>query len=173
MTSSTSVEVQGLTLSYDDEPVVRDVSFALPAGSLVGIVGPNGAGKSTLIKAIVGGKRPDRGSVKLFGGEAENRRDELTYVPQRGAVDWDFPITAHEVVWQGRYKSAGLLGRFKKRDRAAVAEAMEAVDITDLKELIRRRYRRCCRCRQRWPHVHRRPVGYCRPQMSTPWVRQR
>ncbi len=126
------VEVQQLNLSYDDTPALSDVSFSLPAASLVGIVGPNGAGKSTLVKAIVGSKKPDSGTIRLFGKAANKGRSELTYVPQRGAVDWDFPITAEQVVWQGRYQSAGLLGRFKKEDRQAVADALEAVSISDL-----------------------------------------
>ncbi len=128
-----AVAVRELRLSYGEEVAVKDAKFTLPAGSLVGVVGPNGAGKSTLIKAIVGAKRPDGGEISIFGDSAEVGRRRMTYVPQRGAVDWDFPITAEEVVRQGRFKSMGLLGRFKKKERRAVEEAMEAVDITDLR----------------------------------------
>ncbi len=131
--SEAAVTVDGVTLSYDGEPVVDDVTFSLPAATLVGVVGPNGAGKSTLIKAMVGTKKPDRGQVLLFGRPADNERGALTYVPQRGAVDWDFPITAGEVVRQGRFQSTGLLGRFGADDRKAVQKAMESVEITDLR----------------------------------------
>lgn len=131
MTES-AITVDGLTMSYDGEPVVDDVTFSLSAGMLVGVVGPNGAGKSTLIKAIVGAKKPDRGRVVLFDEKAEQKPSGLTYVPQRGAVDWDFPITAGEVVRQGRFQSMGLLGRFRSADRKAIEQAMESVEITDL-----------------------------------------
>lgn len=127
-----AIEAQNITLSYTEEPVVRDVSFTLPMGSLVGVVGPNGAGKSTLIKAIVGVMRPDQGQIKVGGEPVGASKGQVTYVPQRGAVDWDFPITATEVVRQGRFGSVGLLRRFRAEDRRAVNEAMEAVGITDL-----------------------------------------
>lgn len=127
-----AIEVKNVTLSYSEEPVVRDASFTLPMGSLVGVVGPNGAGKSTLIKAIVGVMRPDSGEVRVGGEPVGARKNQLTYVPQRGAVDWDFPITAKEVVRQGRYHFVGLLKRFREEDRRAVEGAMEAVGMTEL-----------------------------------------
>ena len=130
--SSFAVEAKDVTLSYSDEPVVVDVSFRLPKGSLVGVVGPNGAGKSTVIKAIVGVMKPDAGEIKISGEPVGARKNQLTYVPQRGAVDWDFPITAEEVVRQGRFHFVGLLRGFRDEDRRAVKEAMEAVSMTEL-----------------------------------------
>ena len=131
--SAEAVAVQGLTLSYGEEAAVQDVTFSLPRATMVGIVGPNGAGKSTLIKGIVGAMKADSGEIELLGQSGDRGREKLTYVPQRGAVDWDFPITAEEVVRQGRFQSVGLLGRFRKKERQAVEEAMKAVDITDLR----------------------------------------
>lgn len=127
-----AVSTQRLTLSYADVPVVEDVTFSIPTGTIVGIVGPNGAGKSTLLKALVGSMKPDHGEVSLFGKSVDEGRELLTYVPQRGEVDWDFPITAGEVVAQGCFQRLGLLGRFRSDDREAVKAAMEAVDIVDL-----------------------------------------
>lgn len=132
MSSQPAVSVDGLTLSYGNEVAVDGVTFSIPTGRLVGVVGPNGAGKSTLIKALVGAKKPDAGTVSLFGEPAENARERLTYVPQQGDVDWDFPITAGQVIRQGRYRSTGLLGWFSDEDRRAVRRAMEAVDVADL-----------------------------------------
>ena len=127
-----AVAVDGLTMSYGDTCVVDDVTFSLPAGRLVGIIGPNGAGKSTLIKGIVGAKKPDSGQVRLFGERSTKGHPGVTYVPQRGDVDWDFPITALQVVRQGRFRSTGLLGRFDNEDKEAVRQAMQSVEVTNL-----------------------------------------
>ena len=134
MSEQAAIFTDGLTLSYDDHLAVEDVTLSIPAGLLVGIVGPNGAGKSTLIKAVVGTKTPDSGTVSVFGDATTENHDKVTYVPQRGAVDWDFPITAGEVVRQGRFRSLGLLGRFGGDDRDAVQDAMESVGIVDLQD---------------------------------------
>ena len=130
--SQLAIDVQGLDLSYGETTAVEDVTFQLHSGRLVGVIGPNGAGKSTLIKAIVGAVRPDRGRIEVLGAPVAQTLRSVTYVPQRGAVDWDFPITAEQVVRQGRYHSVGVLGRFLGQDRALVKQAMEAVGISEL-----------------------------------------
>ncbi len=133
MTSPAAIEVRGVQMAYDETVALRDVTVEIPTGCLVGVVGPNGAGKSTLIKGLVGAREPDRGELRFFGKPATKKRPFLTYVPQRGAVDWDFPITAEGVVRQGRFRSVGLLTRFSAEERGKVEAAMEAVDITALR----------------------------------------
>jgi ABC-type Mn2+/Zn2+ transport system ATPase subunit len=129
---SATLEVQNLTLSYDHGPVVLDVGFGIDHGDLVGIVGPNGAGKSTMIKAMVGAHRPDSGTISVCGDRGSRATRRITYVPQRGAVDWDFPVTVRDVVVQGRYGHVGLLGRFSRRDRDLIDRSLEMVGITEL-----------------------------------------
>ena len=48
------ITVNNISVSYDDNEVVKDVSFSFGPGSLIGVLGPNGAGKSTLLKAMLG-----------------------------------------------------------------------------------------------------------------------
>lgn len=98
-----AIDVRNLTVSYGTVPALVDVSFSVPPGQLVGVIGPNGSGKSTLIKAILGFLRPDIGSVRVFGESADKSRGRVAYVPQRGAVDWDFPVTVKQVAMMGRY----------------------------------------------------------------------
>jgi manganese/zinc/iron transport system ATP- binding protein len=129
-----ALDVKDLTVSYDREPVVRHVDFEVERGDLVGIVGPNGAGKSTMIKAMVGAHDPDAGSITVLGDSGKKATRRITYVPQRGAVDWDFPVTVRDVVTQGRYGHVGLLGRFSKEDRRLIDEAIAMVGISDLKD---------------------------------------
>ena len=65
---SNLLNVENLSKRYDGFDL-RDISFTVPAGSVVGLIGSNGAGKSTTIKSILGLVRPDGGSVQLFGEE--------------------------------------------------------------------------------------------------------
>lgn len=127
-----ALQVENLTVSYGRGPVVQNVSFTVNAGDLIGIIGPNGAGKSTMIKAMVGALAPDSGTIQVFDDSGKRAARRITYVPQRGEVDWDFPVTVKDVVTQGRYGKVGLLGRFSQEDRRLVEESMALVGITDL-----------------------------------------
>ena len=98
------IEVDHLTVSYHAKPALLDVTISIEKDQLVGVIGPNGAGKSTFIKAILGFIKPDVGVVQINGRPAQKAKGEVAYVPQRGAVDWDFPITVEEVALMGRYQ---------------------------------------------------------------------
>lgn len=116
-----------LYVNFEKTPVLWDVTFSIPKGLLVGILGPNGAGKSTLLKSALGLVKPLSGKVEFFRENLDRVRQKIAYVPQRESVDWDFPITALEVVLMGRYGRLGWLGRPKKADREAAARALELV----------------------------------------------
>ena len=80
--------VDHASVSVQDLPVVRDVSFAVHAGQAVGITGANGAGKTTLARAISGLARLTMGSVCLTGSDGPTRLDTLPpwAVARRGVV---------------------------------------------------------------------------------------
>jgi manganese/iron transport system ATP-binding protein/manganese/zinc/iron transport system ATP- binding protein len=122
-----AIEVEHLTVSYNARPALLDVSVNIEADQLVGIIGPNGAGKSTLIKAVLGFVKPDLGTVRIGGSNAQNARGQVAYVPQRGAVDWDFPITVKEVSLMGRYQQIPWYSSPKKEDGEAAMEALKMV----------------------------------------------
>lgn len=75
------IAFEGLSKSFGDRMLIRDLTFKLPPGGIVGIIGPNGAGKTTLFKMITGAEKPDTGeirvgeSVKL--GYVDQSRDSL------------------------------------------------------------------------------------------------
>ncbi len=121
------LEVDQLTVNYDKTPVLWDINFSIPAGSLVGVVGPNGAGKSTLLKTLLGMIEPLSGEVKFFGRKLKEVRKKVAYIPQRSSVDWDFPLTAEEVVLMGRYGHLGLFKWPKKEDKKRARDALERV----------------------------------------------
>ncbi len=126
------LSVDDLTVAYHRKPVIWDVSFDLPAGSLVGVVGPNGAGKSTLLKAIMDLVPRASGRVKIFGETYHQSRHRVGYVPQRESVDWDFPVDALDVVAMGLYSKIGWCLPVRRRHRQAAMEALRRVGIADL-----------------------------------------
>ena len=121
-----AVGAEELNINYGKMSALWDVSFQIPKGLLVGIIGPNGAGKSTLLKAALGLVKPLSGNISFSG--------KVAYVPQRESVDWDFPITAEEVVLMGRYGRLGLFGRPRRADREAAAAALEQVGMSAYKD---------------------------------------
>jgi manganese/zinc/iron transport system ATP- binding protein len=127
---SQALTIDSLFVNYERTAVLWDISFSIPAGTLIGIVGPNGAGKSTLLKAVLGLVKPLSGRIDLFSKPLQESRSRIAYVPQRETVDWDFPITALEVVLMGRYGRLGWFGKLRKADREAAWQALELVGMS-------------------------------------------
>ena len=125
------LSIHGLTVAYQRKPVLWDVEYEAPDRSLIAIVGPNGAGKSTLIKACLGLVPKASGSVEVFGRPVAAQRKLIGYVPQRGSVDWDFPISALEVVTMGRYGMLGWCRPVTRRHREAALACLSEVGMAD------------------------------------------
>ncbi len=121
------LEIHDLTVSYHRKPVLWGVDLTVGEGQLVGIIGPNGAGKSTLIKAVMGLLPTSSGWVKCYGQPIRKQRRLIGYVPQRESVDWDFPVTAFDVVLMGRYGHVGLFRRPGRRDRQIARDCLDKV----------------------------------------------
>jgi len=102
------LRVQNLCVHRGPQQVLEDVSFHIKPGSLTALVGPNGAGKSTLLHALEGQLPVTSGLMELSGSPLTPAlaRHHIALMPQRGAIDWTFPITVQELVALGR-----LLGR--------------------------------------------------------------
>jgi manganese/zinc/iron transport system ATP- binding protein len=126
------LSVYDLTVAYQRKPVLWDVGFEVPPGSLVGVVGPNGAGKSTLLKAVLELLPKVSGQIRFFGGSYAENRHRVGYVPQRESVDWDFPIDALDVVTMGLYRQIGWFRRVNRAHRDRAMAALEQVGIADL-----------------------------------------
>ncbi len=86
------IEVENLTKQFGSMTVVKDLSFELGAGSVLGFLGPNGAGKSTTMKMITGFLTPSSGSVRIQGYDIANHRQaaqaEMGYLPE-GAPSYE------------------------------------------------------------------------------------
>jgi lipopolysaccharide export system ATP-binding protein len=90
--ASSTLQVKNLAKSYGRKPVVKDVSFSMESGQIVGLLGPNGAGKTTMFYMIVGFIRADRGSILLDHRDVTNlpmykrSRLGLSYLPQEPSI---------------------------------------------------------------------------------------
>ena len=127
-----SIEIEGLSVSYERKRVLTAIYANIEAGSLVGVVGPNGAGKSTLFKAILGLIDVNAGTVRVNGAPVEESRKKMAYVPQKDNVDWDFPATVMDIVLMGRYPHKSVLQRISASDKRITREALEQIGIADL-----------------------------------------
>ncbi len=126
------LSVHDLTVAYHRKPVLWDLDLDIPKGSLAGIVGPNGAGKSTLLKACLDLIPKTSGEVLIYGKPYEDQRDLVAYVPQRESVDWDFPVSALDVVAMGTYRKIGWFKRVGKKQKEQARAALEQVGIGHL-----------------------------------------
>ena len=126
-----AVDVHDVTVAYHRKPVLWDIDLQLPAGHLIGIIGPNGAGKTTLLKAILGLVPIASGRIDIFGAPIQERRRSIGYVPQRETVDWDFPVSAIEVVLMGRYGRLGWCRRPSAADRIDAMKCLTRVGMAE------------------------------------------
>lgn len=123
--------IRDLTVAYHRKPVVWEIDLEIPQGKLVSIVGPNGAGKSTLIKACLDLIPRSSGEVSIYGGAYRKARKRVGYVPQRESVDWDFPVSALDVVTMGTYGQLGWFRRVNQRSKALALQALDRVGLAD------------------------------------------
>lgn len=126
------LSVHALTVAYHRNPVLWSIDFDAPPGSLTAIIGPNGAGKSTLIKACLGLIPKATGVVEFWGRPLRRVRQRIAYVPQRESVDWDFPVSALDVVAMGRYRRIGWCLPVSKAHKRAARHALSQVGIAEL-----------------------------------------
>jgi manganese/zinc/iron transport system ATP- binding protein len=126
-----AIRLRNVSVSYDRKLAIRGVSVDIPRAERVAIVGPNGAGKSTVVKAVVGLVPLDSGEIRVFGEPIDRTRLRVAYVPQRGAVDWDFPVLVRDVVLMGRYGRLGWFRRPRGHDRERAMHALERMAMTE------------------------------------------
>ena len=126
-----ALEIHDVTVAYHRKPVLWDIDLVVPEGKLVGIVGPNGAGKTTLIKAALGLVPLASGKVEIYGQPLDDQRKLIGYVPQRESVDWDFPVTALDVVLMGTFGRLGWIRRPGRAEREAARQALEHVGMSE------------------------------------------
>ncbi len=128
------LEVQNLRVSYQDVMALDGINFSTECGRSIALIGPNGAGKSTLLKALAGLLRTDSGSILWRGKPLTRSSYEIAYLPQRGDVDWNFPITVRGLVEMGRYPNLGWWRKYSKHDADIVQRALTTMNLLDLQD---------------------------------------
>ena len=131
------LQIQHLSFSYSETPLLRDLSLTVAKGEIVCLLGPNGSGKTTLLDCVLGFHRTFSGSVSLceknvLSCTRQTLARQAAYVPQIHTPS--FPYTVREVVLMGRTAQAGLLGAPGKEDRALCGAALRRVGIEALAE---------------------------------------
>ena len=128
------LKVDRLSGGYGEKNIVEDATFTVNKGQMLGILGPNGSGKSTLMKLMSGILVPVSGTVGIDGKElkmygAKELAKKMAVLPQLHAHA--FSHTVRETVSLGRYPhQRGWFSSWSPEDEAAVAGAMELMDIT-------------------------------------------
>lgn len=131
-----AIETSHLTVRFEDQEALSDLTFAVRAGEAVAIIGPNGAGKTTLLKALLG-IVPYEGEVRIWGRDRRELRGaegRIAYVPQRFDLDRGFPLTVLEFLLLGTGEQGGWWGLRRGAHRAEVLRDLERVGAAHLLE---------------------------------------
>ena len=138
------IEARDLSCGYQDQTIFSRLTFRLQPGQFSGLVGPSGSGKTTFLKSLLGLVQPWQGQVYFqdqplriarkgrYRKISQRISQKIGYVPQVETVDWNFPVTAAEVVMMGRYRA----GRFwpipSRRDREVAHHLLARVGASDV-----------------------------------------
>ena len=131
------IEISHLTKKYGANVAVNDLNLTLESGNIYGFLGPNGAGKSTILKTIAKQLQEIRGSVYVENiNLSELPEKELAKKISIVFTERITPelMTVADVVAMGRYPYTGGLGILTPKDEAVVAQCMEQIRISPLKE---------------------------------------
>lgn len=121
---------QNVSLSYENNTVLSELSFVVNSGDYLCIVGENGSGKSTLIKALLSLKSVVKGDIMMGEGLKQN---EIGYLPQQTSAQKDFPASVWEVVQSGFLNARGLRPFYSKSEKNKALFNMEKLGITSFK----------------------------------------
>lgn len=124
-----AIEVKNVTVEYNSQKALDDVTLKITRGAICGLVGMNGAGKSTLFNALMGFVAPQKGTILIEGMPLKEAQKKglVAYVPQSEDVDWNFPVTVEEVVMMGRFGYMNVFRTPRKNDHEMVEKALHRV----------------------------------------------
>mgnify|MGYP001371043551 FL=1 len=109
--------------------ILDDVSFSVNKNSLIAVVGPNGGGKTTLFNAITGLIPITKGSIEINGQDVTKGNGNIGYVPQNENLNWNFPLTARQVVNLGITRNSPSIPFISKNNDDLIKECLNDVGL--------------------------------------------
>lgn len=120
-----------LSLGYNSNIIIKDLSFSVNKGDYLCIIGENGSGKSTLMKTLLHLIKPVSGKIETGDGLLA---DEIGYLPQQTQVQKDFPASVKEIVLSGCQSRCGRRPFYNKAEKQLAAENIKKMGITHLEK---------------------------------------
>ena len=136
VTVTSPLAAEDVTVDFGGVKVLDSVTFTAGPGCIMGVVGPNGAGKSTLFNVITALQPTTSGRVLIHGRSMQESRGVVAYVPQFERVNSRIPVSAWDVVMQGRVRHASWFRRPGRSDRTAAEEALNRVGMWDRRKSL-------------------------------------
>ncbi|NBU63106.1 MAG: ABC transporter ATP-binding protein [Chloroflexia bacterium] len=126
-----AVHIRDLRVVYDANQgdALKCTQLDIPAGMRAALIGPNGAGKSTLLKTLAGLQPYTTGTVTIYGRPVRACHHRVAYLPQRGEIDWRFPVTVRRFVMTGRYVHLGWFRNPQPYDDALVEQTLQRLGL--------------------------------------------
>ena len=124
------IECKDVSVKYENQVVLEDISFSIEQGDYLCIVGENGSGKSTLVKTILCLENSKLGQIVF--GEGLNK-NEIGYLPQQTQAQKDFPASVYEVVLSGCLNSKGFSPFYSMKDKKLANEMIKSLGIENIK----------------------------------------
>ena len=97
--------LDGVSLTYEQRPILHDLNLAVSNHDFIVITGANGGGKTSLLRLLLKLLKPTAGRVTYYNNGSEIDALHIGYLPQKNMIDSRFPITVGEVVASGLYAS--------------------------------------------------------------------
>ncbi len=126
------IKLENVFFSYNNEEFLKNINLSIYEDDFLGIIGPNGGGKTSLLKLILGLLKPKKGKIQVFGKTPKEGRESIGYLSQFKNIDFDFPITAFEIVLLSRVGKK-LFKRHSIQDKEAAEKAIKSLGIWHLK----------------------------------------
>jgi zinc transport system ATP-binding protein len=127
------IKLENISFSYNNEEFLKNINLSIYEDDFLGIIGPNGGGKTTLLKLILRLLKPKKGKISVFGDTPKASRESIGYLSQFKNIDFDFPITAFEIVMLSRVGKS-IFKRYNKKDRQAAEKALKRLGIWNLRD---------------------------------------